>query len=60
MSKITKQFKVFKEGTMDKPVVIISVGNEPFDRDAKIRKYIGLGYNIYDMNDKEIWTSNKN
>jgi hypothetical protein len=49
-----KQFKIYKKGTTDGKVTILSKKGEVFNRKAKIQKYLALGYKVYDMNDKEI------
>lgn len=48
------EFKVFKSGRTPEPVTILSNPNEPFDREAKIKKYLALGYKVYDLSGKEI------
>ena len=49
---MTKQFKIFKPGkTSSGKITILSKIGEPFDRDAKIRKFLSLGYFVYEMND---------
>lgn len=49
------QFKIFKKGTTTNgKVTILSKEGEPFNKKAKIQKYLALGYKVYDMNDKEI------
>jgi hypothetical protein len=50
-----KEFKIYKKGTTSKgKVTIISKEGEPFNKKAKIQKYLALGYKVYDMNYKEI------
>lgn len=51
---MTKQFKIYKEGTTDSKITILSKDGEPFDRNAKIQMYLSLDFKIYDMDDKEI------
>ena len=48
------EFMIFKEGTTIAKVVICSFKGFKFDRDAKIKKYIWLGYTVYDMDGNEI------
>ncbi len=49
-----REFQIYKEGTTNGKVTIMSKEGEWFDREAKIKKYIWLGYTVYDMNDKQI------
>jgi hypothetical protein len=49
-----KEFKIYKKGTTDKKLTIMSKDGEPFDRQAKIKKYLSLGYKVWDMNNNEI------
>ena len=50
-----KEFKIYKEGTTTNgKVTVLSKGGEAFNREAKIEKYLNLGYKVYDMDDKEI------
>lgn len=52
---MTPQFQVYKEGrTTEGKVLIFSKHGEPFNRQAKIEKYLFLGYKVYDLNGKEI------
>jgi hypothetical protein len=51
---MTKQFKIYNEGTTNGKVTILSKQGEPFNKEAKIQMYLSLGYKVYDMNDKEI------
>ena len=47
-----QQFKVFKQGVTDKPIVILSNPNEPttkFNKVQKIAKYKYLGYTVTDL-----------
>lgn len=55
-TKIMKpEFKIYKSGvTEGGKVTIMSKNGEPFDREAKIRKFIALGYFVFDLNDKLI------
>lgn len=49
------EFKIYKSGvTEGGKVTIMSKNGEPFDREAKIRKFIALGYFVFDLNDKLI------
>lgn len=50
------QFKIYKRETTKGKVTILSKEGEPFDRNAKIQKYLSLGYRVWDMNNKEITT----
>ena len=56
MKKVTmkREFQIFKEGITDHKIVVLSSPNEPFNRAAKIQKYLYLGYRVYDMSGKEI------
>jgi len=49
-----KEFQIFKEGVTDYKITIMSNPKERFDRDAKIKRYLSLGYNVYNMKGKEI------
>jgi hypothetical protein len=49
-----KEFQIEKKDTTNGKVTIVSKVGMPFDRAAKIRKYIELGYTVYDMNDNII------
>lgn len=49
-----KEFKIYKSGTTSGRITILSKNGESFDRDAKIKHYLSLGYEVFDMNDKEI------
>jgi hypothetical protein len=50
-----KEFKIYKKGTTTKgKVTILSKKGIPFNKKAKIEKYLSLGYKVYDMKDKEI------
>ena len=51
---MTKQFKIYHEGTTDDKVTIVSLQGQPFNKKAKIQMYLSFGYKVYDMNDKEI------
>lgn len=53
--KMKPEFKIFKEGTTDSPITILSKNGELFDREAKIKKYLFLGFRIFDLDDKEIF-----
>ena len=48
------EFKIFKTGSTEEPITIMSKEGESFDRDAKIKKYLSLGYKVYDLNGIEI------
>jgi len=45
-TKTIKQFIIFKEGVTERPVTIVSLLNQPFDKEAKIKKYEYLGYKV--------------
>ncbi len=49
-----KEFQIFKEGITNGKITILSNPKEPFDRAAKISKFLALGYKVYDMDGKEI------
>jgi hypothetical protein len=50
-----REFQIFKEGTTTNgKVTIVSKEGEPFNKDAKIKFYLSLGYNVYDMNNIKI------
>jgi len=48
------EFQIEKEGTTNGKVTIMSKIGQPFDRDTKIKKYLFLGYLVYDMNGNNI------
>lgn len=41
-----KEFTIFKQGVTDSPITILSKVGEPFNKSAKIAKYLYLGYTI--------------
>ena len=41
------EFKIYKKGTTKGMVVICSKEGEPFDKEAKIKKYLMLGYSVF-------------
>lgn len=49
-----EEFKVFKRGVTDGVITILSDKSMPFDRDKKIKKFLWLGYTVYDINGVEI------
>ena len=49
-----KEFQIEKEGATNGKVTIVSKVGMPFDRAAKIQKYIELGYTVYDMDNNII------
>ncbi len=49
-----KEFKIFKEGTTSKKITIFSDPSTGFDRKKKIKFYLSLGYEVFDMDDKKI------
>ena len=54
-----QEFKVFKQGTTDKPVTILSHPSEPFNKREKVLKYLYLGYSVTELNGKEWRIVNK-
>lgn len=54
MKTMKPEFTVFKKGITDKPLVIVSKEGEPFNSDAKIQKYIALGYTVYSLDGKQL------
>ena len=42
-----RAFKIFKEGTTDKPIVILK--GESFDEEKKREKFLYLGYTIIEL-----------
>jgi hypothetical protein len=53
-TRFKKEFQIYKAGKTENRVSILSKDGEPFDRDAKIKTYIELGYTVYDLTGKEI------
>jgi len=52
-----REFKIYKQGiTTAGKRTILSSTSIPFNRTEKIKKYLILGYKVYDLNDKEIKT----
>lgn len=49
-----KEFYIYKEGTTSGRVTIMSKNGEPFDRTAKIQKFLALGYKVYELDGTEI------
>ena len=49
-----QEFKIYKQGVTDSMVIILSKNGEPFNRIDKIKKYIMLGYDVYDLNNNKI------
>ena len=49
-----KEFKIFKSGVTETKVTILSKVGEEFNKEQKIKKYILLGYEVYDLNDNKI------
>ena len=41
-----REFKVFKKGRTTAWIWIMSKKGEPFNKDAKIKKYLSLGYQV--------------
>lgn len=48
------EFQIYKKGTTDNKVIIYSKEDELFNRDVKIRKYLMLYYQVYELDDTEI------
>lgn len=49
-----REFQIYKEGITSERVTIVSKPNEPFDKGAKINKYLGLGYSVWGMDGEQI------
>ena len=49
-----KEFKIYKEGTTSDKITILSRDGEEFNKKSKIKKYLSLGYKVYNMQDEEI------
>ena len=49
-----KEFKIYKLGVTDSKITILSKVGEDFNKKEKIKKYISLGYEVYDLNDNKI------
>lgn len=49
-----KEFQVFKEGTTNGRITILSNPKDNFNRAAKISKFLALGYKVYDMSGNQI------
>lgn len=49
-----KEFQIQKAGITDGKVTILSKDGENFNREEKIKKYLYLGYNVYDMDGTQI------
>jgi hypothetical protein len=54
-----KEFTIFKQGTTAAPVTILSHPSEPFNKRAKVLKFIHLGYSVHELNGKEWKLINK-
>ncbi len=50
-----KEFKIYKAGMTDSKITILSKIGEDFNREEKIKKYLSLGYEVYDLNDSKIF-----
>lgn len=48
------ELRGFWSETTKTKVTILSKEGEKFNKKTKIKKYRNLGYNVYDMNNKEI------
>jgi hypothetical protein len=48
------EFKIFKSESTKGLITIMSKAGELFDREAKIKKYLLLGYKVYELNGVEI------
>jgi len=48
------EFMIYKEGTTESRITICSQDGTPFDRSVKIRKYLTLGYEVFDMDGNKI------
>jgi hypothetical protein len=47
LSNSTPEFRIFKEGmTTNGAVIVLSINDQPFDKDAKMEFYKMLGYSI--------------
>jgi hypothetical protein len=49
-----KEFKIFKQGVTETKITILSKVGEDFNKQEKIKKYIFLGYEVFDLNDNKI------
>ena len=49
-----QEFRIYKRGTTKGKITILSKEGELFNREAKIQKYLSLGFRVWDMNNKEI------
>ena len=49
-----EEFQIFKKGVTKHKVTVVSKTSEPFDRESKIKKYLSLGYQVFDMDNNEI------
>ena len=47
LSNSTPEFRIFKKGmTTNGALIVLSINNQPFDKDAKMEFYKMLGYSI--------------
>jgi hypothetical protein len=53
-SNFKKEFKIYKKGITDKKVTILSKKGEKFNKEFKIKKYLSLGFKVYNLNNKLI------
>ena len=49
-----KKITIYKEGITATPITILSKEGEPFNREAKIQKYLGLGYTVKNLDGTKI------
>jgi hypothetical protein len=49
-----KEFYIYKEGVTSEKTAIMSKVGEPFDRTAKIQKFLTLGYSVYELDGTEV------
>lgn len=48
-----REFQIYKDGEKDK-LTILSKDGMPFDREAKIKLHLSLGFRVFDMDNNEI------
>jgi hypothetical protein len=49
-----REFQIYKEGVTLEKITILSRIGECFNREYKIKKYLYLGYNVFDLNGNKI------